>query len=246
MESPATNSTAKLTPNSRGQFFMDKVMGYFSPKKNNPAAAAAAESPIVLNSPEKDIVEQVTKGLSVQQSNAESQSFVVKDSDDEDDVRDYTEVMNVEESPIADKSTGSPIVVGDSTDTTPVKPAANKFLQQALLKAKKGSSSSPISVDNTPVINSEKIPSSTEGTPAGVFKKSDNLGGLPRRPFENLSNSPQHAPLTCGERGDMVEDDFDLDLPPVKPWSTKKNKRRSVCALSTPRRQDDIPVSPSG
>ena len=210
-----------------------------------------------LTSPQKKMVNDFSNGVSEQQLNKGANLILVNDSDDENVSmnEDTGDIVGIEDSPVSEERTSeSParshaITVDETPNTTPVS-ASNKFLQQALLKAKKGSENSPISVENTPVVSPQIIPASLDGTP--VTSKPDHSVFSPRRPLENISNSPKHSPgryLTSENgRNDVIEDDFDTDLPPATPRPSKKNKRRSVCALppGTPRRVDELPVSPSG
>ena len=271
--SPAASAETTLTPKSRGQALLGKLAGFFSPNRGH--ATAAAGSPMDLDSPLKKMVDDFSGGASDQQLNKGAKLVLVDDSDDEnsnvvedngnivDDsekenanmVEDSGDIVRVEDSPVSGEKTNkssnrsSIITVDDTPSTTPVS-ASNKFLQQALSKAKKGSENSPISVENTPAVSPQNIPSSLDGTP--VTSKRDHSAISPRRPLENISNSPKHSPgryLTSENgRNDKLEDDFYSDLPPATPRHSKKNKRRSVCALptGTPRRVDEIPVSPSG
>ena len=244
VSSPAASET-KLTPNSRGQALLGKLAGYFSPNRGHPTAAAG--SPMDLTSPQKKMVDDFSNGVSEQQVNKGANLVLVNDSDDENVSMDEDNGDTVE---VEDSPAGSPAITVDDTPYTTLLSTPNKFLQQALLKAKKGSENSPISVENTPVVSPQTIPSSLDGTP--VTSKQDHSAISPRRPLENISNSPKHSPgryLTSENgRNDVIEDDFDTDLPPATPRPSKKNKRRSVCALppGTPRRVDEIPVSPSG
>ena len=255
ISSPAASAETTLTPKSRGQALLGKLAGFFSPNRGHPTAAAG--SPMDLDSPLKKMVDDFSGGASDQQLNKGANLVLVNDSDDENSnmVEDNGDIVRVEDSPVSGEKTSkssnhsSVITVDDTPSTTPVS-ASNKFLQQALLKAKKGSENSPISVENTPAVSPQNISPSLDGTP--VTSKRDHSAISPRRPLENISNSPKHSPgryLTSENgRNDELEDDFDTDLPPTTPRHSKKNKRRSVCALptGTPRRADEIPVSPSG
>ena len=255
ISSPAAPAETTLTPKSRGQALLGKLAGFFSPNRGHPTAATG--SPMDLDSPLKKMVDDFSGGTSDQQLNKGVNLVLVNDSDDENAnmVEDNGDVVSVDDSPVpGEKTSKSPnrssvITVDDTPSTTPVS-ASNKFLQQALLKAKKGSENSPISVENTPAVSPQNIPSSLDGTL--VTSKREHSVISPRRPLENISNSPKHSPgrYLTSENGriDELEDDFDTDLPPATPRTSKKNKRRSVCALptGTPRRADEIPVSPSG
>lgn len=253
----------KLTPQSRGQALQGQVSNFFSGKRTTPSAAAGSAND--LQSPYRKMVEEFSEGMPVTQDveTIGATSFENNDDNDMDisvengtmpgdDDGEVVESSDIEEtyaSPSLPKKLQqqannslekSPVIAVD--DTPNVTPKPNKFLQQALLKAKKGSEGSPIAVDDTPAATPAKSPpSSVNKTPRRDVNSSSAVSPS-RKPLENISNSPAHGVIQSPNR----EDDFDLDLPPVTPRSAKKNKRRSVCALPTPRRLDERPVSPSG
>ncbi len=155
-------------------------------------------------------------------------------------------------------------VVGDTPDSEkPAKPI-NKFLHQFLTK--KGTSASPISVDNTPAkpdaetkgsekedkdvwedrLNAidkavERIDKEREGTPQRTDVNPLDVKSLVRRPLHEGA-----AAVAAESSPHDMFGEFDDFLTAVSPRTAtpKRNKRRSVCA-SDLRGADERPVSPS-
>ena len=257
-------SSSGVTPHRQTaeNTLLSKVTSFFSRREESPSAAAGSTND--LNSPLRKMVDGLSNGMPNEPANKGANLFGGVDEDDGNESGAPDNVIDVETSDdeavsspsitkahVTNSASNSPIINLDGTHNYSPAPASSKFLQQALLKANKGSENSAISVDNTPAVTPARQQQSTvneilEETP--VSSRNEGVATPPsRRPLGNLSNTPNYSPMQQSSmRNGAVEDDFDMDLPPMTPRSAKKNKRRSVCALPAPRRKDDMPVSPSG
>ncbi len=227
--------------------------------------SAAAGSARDLETPTISLEDEMVKHIDFKEEGGtcdkkDSDGAIHIDSDNDDN--GATDVsMEVVASPDKNNSpkspgAGSPAVVSlDNSLGSSHVSASKKFLQQALLKSK-GSQDSPICLD-TPgaAIRTTTRDDSLDDTPLMSRTDSSSLSGsVPsdRKPLREISNnsSSQHSPVVeSAGRTDLSDDEFGDPIlgglsTPIS--ASKKNKRRSVCALATPRRTEDRPVSPSG